>query len=203
MPQRKKTYRKRRTSKRKTRIPRSIKNGSITFAKIKDDFQVTNSANNTFNGSFTLAQIASAEDWTNYTGLYETFRIHAIKVQWIPTFNINETPTATFPAYSPLYIAYNKEAGDQTKLDTVAEIIAYNNVKFKNIMRPFTYYVKCPKITSLLGAYPVFTGGYIDIDGVAQCPGIIGYVSSNNIANVTTIIGTWLATWYVSFKTRK
>lgn len=181
----------------KTMLRQKTKRGNQIVAKIRTQEVISNTAANTLSTGVFVNEVGNAQDWSSYDAIYDTFRVCAIKIKWIPYLN----STTALSAYSPMYVAWDLDHNTLATLDSVNEIIQYENCKFKNAYRPWTYFVKCPKIVSD-GASFMFQGGYCDVNTYASLPGVIG-VYNENPNGAGTALGNLIVTYYVSFKNRR
>lgn len=207
-----KQYRRKKRSVRRFRRKlsrRGINMSGLTFTKLSLTTTITNSAANIISYPFTMSNVSNAQDWSQYGNLYDSYRVYGLKIKWIPTINISpETPVVTNPLYGPMFVAYDLDESAITPLDTVNEIIQYQNHKIKNLYRPWTYYAKRTKqsapFTTTGGSTGMLTSdGFADIDNTDAFAGVIGIRCDNNIAATNTIIGMMISTYYVGFKNRR
>lgn len=82
----------------------------------------------------------TVEDWTNMKGLYEMYRVAAVKLHFIPSYP-NDTSVNTF--YAPMYIVHDVD--DNTAIVNRAEALGYEKMRIKNLYRPWTFFTRCPR----------------------------------------------------------
>lgn len=113
------------------------------------------------------AGYTTMQEWSDITNLYDQYRVTYLKIKFFPVQQNNTTLT-----YLPFHIFYDYDDAD-TSDATVAEACQNNNMKCKNMIRPWTYKVRVGrKYTSGgSGGSPV-TGGWFD----TAAPGIIGAI---------------------------
>lgn len=142
------------------------------------------------NGSGTVG------DWTSFSALYDSYRIRGISVKYIPDFP-NDTSVTT--GFAPVYIVYDP---DGAPAFTVADFIQYENMKFKNLYKPWKYYHGVTKmINPSAQTTPTdLKGGWMDIAGPQSTSYVNWYAQG---LDVSTIYGELLITYYVQFKTRR
>lgn len=186
------TYKKRRSTrkgywKRKVRKSTMGQTGK-RFFKLKRVYPLTTSSGLI---SFTdnPRNISAAQDYSNVAGLFDTYRCCAVKYKFIPAFPYDTSVTTN---YTPLYVTFDT---DGTGPSTINAALQYENLKLKNMYRPWTVYYKLPKI-STSGAIM----GYCDIDSPSTV-GEVTFLASG--LNTTATYGQLIQTYYVVVRDRK
>lgn len=188
----------------KNLLREKTRRGNQIVAKLRLLYNVSNTLANQVDTAFKVADVATAQDWSNYSEIYDTFRVCGMKLKFIPyanTVSFSETASSPFLSFNAAFVAWDPDSTTTATMNTQDEIIQYENCKIKNVLRPFTYYVKCPKITSDGTSY-MFNGGYCDVNTASSLPGLIGMVCFNNYSQ-SEPIGQGIVTFYVSFKNRR
>lgn len=202
---RKKYYRKRfkKSGRRNVRayLKRKQKIGLSLF-KIRDTIAITSDAAgqieyrmNLTNPTDTFFSGATAGDWSNLVGLYDQYRVFAVKVKYIPTLPFD---SSTVTGYYPLYGITDFD--DTAALTSVAQTIEYENMKVKNMYKPWKLYQRVPKVTNLASNSTIVSPGWMDIAN-PQSTGAIKVYGTGFDGN--TRYGTWIGTWYLGCKNRR
>lgn len=162
--------------------------GNISFGISTTDISLTTSANG---GAYSN----SVYDFTNVTGLWDQYRVYAIKCKYIPDYPNNVTATTTYkPIYS--YIDYDSP----TTASTTQTCVEYENCKIMNLYRPWTVYRRIPKTINPSGSGPVVSFGWMDLAN-PMTSGHLGFVAVG--ASSLTTWGSMLVTYYVGLKDRR
>lgn len=132
------------------------------------------------------------EDWTNVYNLFDSFRVRAIKLKFIPSLP-NDTSGTT--AFSPLYVGGDPDSSTIMPVTTILEAVQYENMKVKNMFRPWSYYFKLPKP----GATP--TLGWCDVASPTQQLGMIWAYGTG--FDISTGYGTMISTIYLQARDRR
>lgn len=138
----------------------------------------------------------TASDWTNLSGLYDSYRVRGVSIKFIPDYP-NDTSVTT--GYQPIYIVFDP---DGAPAFTITDFIQYERCKFKNLYRPWKFYHYVPKmINPSAQTTPTdLKGGWMDIAG-PQSTCYINFYAQN--LDVSTQYGQLLITYYVQYKTRR
>lgn len=198
---RKRVVRRRRPVFRKKRhVPRRMRDTAKKFFKLKRSFPVT--------GLFVAGleindDPSSASDWTNVTGLFQEYRVCALKLKWIPYANAAVVESAAPTAgsiYTPITIVHSVRAGVATP--TFAEALAYNGSQTKNCYRPWKYYrkmMKCrPKSDDT--AFDALQPGYLSTGTPRETQSLFLVPPSSGTDPGTS--GVIIVTYYLSVKAR-
>jgi len=208
MPTMKKSQRGKRTyrsSKKKyAPIPKGIppNNGQVGYFRLRGQLNVTSDSSGNIINGFRLTQPDSFDgagsvltDWVSVGNLYDQFRVCAIKLTYIPTHPNDSTATA---AYRPLYVFADYDAVGLSPTDALA--VGYGNMKVKNAYRPWTYYIKVPKLVNT-GSSSVNIEGFMD----TVSPQVTGslYISKAGGFSNSTTYGVAILTYYIQAVVRK
>lgn len=173
---RKKVARKirRRFNKKKTSVPRSLRNNHTMITRIAQlsDFTVMSNfawTNNQYN--FKLSDLTSYSEFTN---LFDQYMISAVKVTFFPQYDANDISNQNANAAGVGTIAspiiFTTYTQDPTlHLNTLAQAMQVSSAKMvKNPLKPFSVYAKPKFITEtangiLLGG-SLGKRGYLDTD---------------------------------------
>lgn len=215
MPYRRRTTRRSRYSRKRTgkkafkRVMRKMRKSQLAVFKLRQTTTLSSTAAGNIQYRFTTADpsafvsingagyATALEDWSGITSLYDQYRVCAVKLKFIPNYPNNTTATT---AYAPVYcmIDYDTEAPP----GTVADVIQYNNLKVKNLYRPWKLYYKIPKSTPSVANAPQASVGYgwVDVAKPVQIGAIQLLV---NGASISSSYGTIIATYYICAKNRR
>lgn len=81
-------------------------------------------------------------DWTNITGLFDYYRVCAVKLKYIPSANLVDFPAgASGPKFAPIYIVHDPNTITST-VNTAAVALGYENMRVRNMWLPWSYYTK-------------------------------------------------------------
>lgn len=108
--------------------------GTVTIQSISDTFQAFN---------FSLDDLPS---YTEFTALYDMYKINAVKVSFLPqmTENISLTSVNNPHAYTRFFSAI--DYNDSTAPSSIDELRQYQTCKYTPILRPHKRYIYKPKI---------------------------------------------------------
>lgn len=169
----------------------------IRYFKLKYTSGVTSDAGGTIS-AFSVANPTSAwsgggtvNDWTSVSSLFDSFRTCAMKWQFVPQFP-NDTSVTT--GFFPLYVGFDVDSNG-TPIGSIADALQYENVRIKNMYRPWKFYTKVPKTAASKQQ------GWCDIATPADCFGSIwGY---GNGFDVSQTYGQMIITYYIKCKDRR
>lgn len=149
----------------------------------------------------------TAVNWTDFTDLFDSFRVCAVKLRWIPNMNVSELSLTQTAFQSPVFIAYDKNSFIST-VPSKEQLIQYENLKIKRVLGNWSVYYRMqrniPLNTSLTTSYGVSTRGYQPTNAPTASQTIMmripimitGTTGSVQIAQV-------IATYYCCFKDPK
>lgn len=202
MPYRRRTYRrryKRRTYRRKwsrKNVTRRFKNDGKRFFKLTTSDEVVSTAGGQIANVYT-DNPNGYNDWTQIASLFDSYRVCAIKIKYIPNKPNDESNVTT---YQPLYIVQDRDS--TTLPSTVNDMIQYENLKVKNLYRPWTYYRKFAKQTSTgVTGQVMLAGGYKDCGQPTGSQAI--FIVSEPGLQTSTTYGRWITTLYLTAKNRR
>lgn len=203
--------RTRRRTTRRLRLTRGVTRSnlvSITRRVVFPEFTLPNNTWYTTSYAFSLAQLPS---YTDFTNLFEQYRINAVKLQFMPTFDsadLNFNPAGTGSVWTRIprmYTIIDRDGNPQ--LSTENAMIQYGNVRqITSPLKPFSVYIKAPCVQVATANNVTLVGGapkgkqWIDCDNYN-----IGHwgCALGGIAGGTTsgqIIYQVVATFYMQFK---
>lgn len=206
MPYRRKGSVARKASKRMVkamnvrRISRVIKGfpiTNITRKALRFDVYLTASQDITLN--FSLSQVPNPSDFTN---LFDFYRINAIKLHFIPQANMNSTGSLD-PLSIPV-IHYMVDQDDSIGFANETQALEKEGIKTRRLDKPFTYYLK-PRVSTEIYNNGITTAyalnrraQWIDCNssGVAHF-GLKGWITT---ASASTMRLKVYATYYMQFK---
>lgn len=178
------------------------KRGNLAVFKIRDTIVCNSSVGgvieyrtNSTNPTDTFFTGVTAQDFVNLSGIYDQFRIYAVSVKYIPLLPNDESSVTGF---APLYTVIDYD--DSTALTSVNQAINYENMKVKNMYRPWKVYYRIPKVTNLAGGTTIVGFGWFDMAGPLTTGAIKFYGTG---FDVSTTYGTFIATWYIGCKNRR
>lgn len=152
----------------------------------------------TISSSVAIYDPQSAQEWSSIAALFDSFRVHAIKMQWLP-YAPNEVQATQ--VYAPCYVLADFDA-TSAPVATAAAAIEYENMKAKNLFRPWTYYVRVPKLTgTTISNVVVHEGGYVDTTNLPTNLGQLQLFSSGNTGALN--YGSYILTYYISCRDRR
>lgn len=136
-----------------------------------------------------------AQDWASIVNLFDTYRVNAVKVQWVPN-----SPADSAKAYYPCYVLCDWDA---TSLPAATALLAlqYENCRIKNLYLPWTYYCKPPKVVGTGDTTRTFNDGYMDTSDTPTNLGQIEILAPG--LSGTSVYGSVVKTWYISCKDRR
>lgn len=145
----------------------------------------------------TNTDASTSSDWTNLSGLFDSYRVVKIHMEWIPNFSHGSTQVLP-----PLFVIFDPDDG-QAITASSALFIGYPNCKILPVDKYVHAWAECPKVNSIsatVGAYSVNEGGFIDLAAPASTCSIQAY--STGLA-VSTAYGTLVNTYEVEFVARR
>lgn len=187
-----------------TNIPKNVppNNGQAGYFKLRGLYNITSDGAGNINNGFRLTQPDNYDgtgtaltDWVSVSNLYDQFRVCAIQVKWIPCVPNAEPATA---AFRPLYVYADFDAVGLSPTDAAA--IGYGNMKVMNMVMPWTYYIKIPKLINTSSS-SVNMEGFMD-SAAPMATGSLYLSKAGGLSNSTTY-GTILLTYYIQAVVRK
>lgn len=137
----------------------------------------------------------SVTDWTSFANLYDQYRVHAIKVKWIPDVPNDESGTSV---YKPIYVFTDYDSIGLSPTNGVA--IGYDNQRTFNLYRPWTYYKRIPKLLNP-GATNVSMLGYFDTLSTVSTGAV--YLCQSGPLSISKTYGTCVVTYYLKGAMRR
>lgn len=148
--------------------------------------------------SFSTANNPSGiSEWASLVQLFDSYKVTGMKIKYMPHLP-NDTSVTT--GYTPIYIVMDPDS-PLASLSNISQAIEYDNLKTKNLYKPWSVYYKMPKVSQVpLAGSIVLANGWLDIDNVSSTSAILGYSDG---LDISTTYGTLLTTYYVKVKNRK
>lgn len=132
---------------------------------------------------------SSAQDWSNVSGLFDSYRVCAVKYKFIPSFPNDTSVTTNF---QPLYVTWDN---DGTGPSTINAAMQYENLRIKNMCMPWSVYQYIPKI--MTSGQP---NGYASTASPISV-GDMTFLASG--LNTTATYGQLIQTYYIAVRDRK
>lgn len=186
---RRKTYKKRRSWKKKVR--KYTGQTGIRLLKLKRIVAMTTGVAGDFAFAINTRDPSSCQDWSASIALFDSYRSCAVKIKYLPQLP-NDTSVTT--GYLPLYVTYDTD-DSAYGIVNVNAAIQYENLKVKNMYRPWNVYYKNPKISQNGSQL-----GYSDCDSPIQ-NGVINFTGTG--FDSSTQYGTLVISYYLMFKNRR
>lgn len=141
--------------------------------------------------------VSGYEDWSNIAALFDSYRVCALKIKFIPDLP-NDTSTVT--GFKPFYVLHDPDSANIPSL-TIPVAIQYENCKVFNMYRPWTYYRRMQKQTSSgVSGQAMLQNGYKDM-ALTTASQSINY--TGNGFDLSTTYGTFILTAYIVCKNRR
>lgn len=144
---------------------------------------------------------SSTGDWTPIQNMYESAKVCAMKIHFIPS-RAEEYPSAGTANWQPLYVAGAQDR--VTAPGNSSNMIDRNTLKVFNLYRPFKYYFKLQTRTAVDTSGStntiVLAGGYQDLQGTWVTSAGIQLFAAG-LANSTSY-GQFIVTYYLACKNR-
>lgn len=134
-------------------------------------------------------------DWTPVTQLFDSYRIAAMKLKFIPD---KPADTSTTTNYRPVYVFGDVDTAS-LPVTTPDAALQYENCAVKNLNMPWKYYFKVPKATQLATTV-ILQGGWIDV-GTPRNQASINMVASG--LDLSDNYGTVVHTVYLMARNRR
>lgn len=169
----------------------------IRYFKLKSVTFIS-ATSGTLSSSSNIYDPSAAQEWSSIVALFDTYRVHAIKMQWCP-YSPNEVQSVM--VYAPCYVLADFDA-TTAPVSTAANAIQYENLKVKNLFKPWTYYIKIPKLSSTsISGVNIYANGYIDTSTTPTNLGQLLLFSSGNTGALN--YGSYILTYYISCRDRR
>lgn len=133
-------------------------------------------------------------DWTNVQNMYDSYKIYAIKLHYIPSLP-NDTSTVT--GFWPLYVATDQN--DATVPGAVSVMLQYDDMKVFNMYRPWKLFRRLRDQSAISGT-TMLVGGYRPTTIVTASAGIKYY---GNGFDLSTSYGQIIVTLYIKARYRQ
>lgn len=144
------------------------------------------------NPTLAFNNAGTAQEWSALSNLFDSFRICAMK--WLYTPILPNDP-GNVTVYAPLYVGFDCDMQTSTPVTATNTAIQYENVKVKNLYRPWTYYHRVPKSAASK------IQGWVDFATPSdQWGGLWAFAEG---LNPSDDYGRLLVTYYVKCKDRR
>lgn len=141
------------------------------------------------------AYVNACGDWSNLVTLYDSYRVFAVKIKFVPRFPNNLSATTNF---KPIYVYCDYDS--PTVVTNTNNANEYENCKMKNLFMPWTVFYRIPKTLNLASNSTIVSFGWMDIAN-PQPTGHIGMFSDG--LSATSNYGDLQVTYYVGCKNRR
>lgn len=170
---------------------------SIKRKCLKSDIAINNSQQVTLN--FSLTDLPNSSDFTN---LFDFYRICGVKLQFIPQANSNDTG-ASDPLSIPVF-HYIADYDDSIGFANENQALEKEGIKTKRLDKPFTYYI-VPRVSNEIYNNGITTAYALNkknqwIDGNSSGVAHFGLKAWITTAAVYTLRMKIYATYYLQFK---
>lgn len=149
----------------------------------------------------------NALDWTGMSTLYDYYRVHKVKIQYVPTQPLD---TSSVLKYAPLYIVTDQDDTDSGNFTANTVLLQYGNVAIKNLYRPWTYIAKVSNIMSATkinagtnGPINILRSGHYDVNTRPDNGVCVWRAEGLTNTGTDVTYGKITVTWYCSFKNRR
>lgn len=196
-----------RYNRKKTMVPRALHRSTGTgsngyrFHKLRESASLSITPSIGGAAYFTDYPNTST-DWTNFAGLYDAYICRAIKIQWVPSANVQDLTSAigSNPNVNIPFWVYHDKNTVVTSTPTTAAAIGYDNLKVKNLLRPWTAYYRLrrniPVNTSLTTQFGVSTRGFQSTANGAATQTVVASVPQFGQGTSNVTAGVFICTWY-------
>lgn len=211
---RKTSYRRRRPMRkmrryaRKARVPRSMIRSNTVYAKLRSPSSSITSTSATWNQQQFNVKLADFTNYSSYTNLFDSYQIHAFKVDFFPT--VNQLDLSTQLSYTNLQVPRVMYFIDRNgEYISGSETLTLTNAGTRFVKKPlehFSIYVKKPKFQVSVqtnganaNAYPK-TGWLDSTNYNVQHLGLLFGISPDGNA-IGQFSWGYIITAYVTFRT--
>lgn len=205
----KRHVRRRRIVRRRLRRPRRIHRNLASrpkFFKLREYQTVSQTV-----GSDTTISIYdnpnTAVNWSDFNDLFDSYRVSAIKVKWIPNMTVSEMSLTQTAFQSPVFVAYDKNSYITT-VPSVQQLIQYHNLRIKRALSTWSVYFKMQRNiavnTSWTTSFGISTRGYMPTNVPYPSQTILMRIPSMMVGTTGSVqIAQVVATYYCCFKDPK
>lgn len=142
-------------------------------------------------------------DWLQLQGLFDSYRVCALKFRWIPSYISNELESSTWNNV-PVYVYHDANSVISTT-PSLSDVIQYQNLKIGSLCKRGKFYYKMrpnqpPSNDS--AATAVSNRGYQSTSAPAATQTVVFFVPQFGPSDaLTTVnIATLITTWYIVAK---
>lgn len=149
----------------------------------------------TFDGS------NSVTDWTSAANLYDEYRVRGLKLKFVPQRPNDPTIATVTPSnavlYQPVYVFADYDSVGLSP--TVASCVGYDNLRIKDLTRPWKAYYRIPKMANY-GSSTISRPGWMDTASTTTTGAV--YMHAESVTPGLQY-GKVILTYYVTFHNRK
>lgn len=192
-----------RSFRRKYRVGRSSNNKIYYYTRYMSGSALgvlaINNINDTFFGyNFSLNDVVN---YTEFTALYDQYKINAIKITFLPQMTENVSLTTVNNAWANVRFYSAIDRNSATAPITVDQVREYKTCKYTPILKPHKRYIYKPKILDTNGFS--ISPWMATASATANYYGIIGAVEAMLSTGVTNMTYTIEAKFYLAFRNVK
>lgn len=136
-------------------------------------------------------------DWTSVANLYDSFRVVGIKLRFYPAVPNDESTTTL---YTPAFVFADFDSVGLNPTNAAA--VGYGNCKVVNLMRPWKYYLKVPKLMNATSS-TIASPGWMDTASPAATGGLYVNQSTSSLLTASRKYGIIRVTYYIRVHNRK
>lgn len=143
---------------------------------------------------------SNSQDWANIVGLFDMYRVAAIKVHFVPNANTREAPSVAGQfGFRPVYCAHDTDLINVPL--SVNNIIQYENMKVKNSFTPWVYYRKMARRITTTNQTTLDGRGYLSTTTPASTQQLL-FLFENFNGPANYYFGRFVITHYVCARNR-
>lgn len=143
------------------------------------------------------------QGWTSYDTLFNSYRVKAIRIRYIPY--LFQEPVAT-TAFRPLGLTVRPNENDASNLATLNDVVNEDHYKLYDLRKPFTLYRKVwtPGVMTDASdaAVHISKGGWMQPTDPPVKGTPVAYFVAEGLSNSKTY-GKVIVTYFLQFKDRK
>lgn len=143
---------------------------------------------------------STAQDWTSVSGLFDYYKVCAIKIHFIPAANINTFPAAAAgPKFTAVYVFH--DVNTTSAVTGINNVIQYENMVVKNLWLPWKKYYRMVRNIPVTNAVTVSTRGYIPTVNPVPTQSVQVYIPTAG-TSTSGLLGTLITTYYIVCRNR-
>lgn len=188
---RKSGRRPRRKSWKRRIAKKAGKGDGVRYMKLRNVISLNTDGSGEAHFDLAVRNPSGAQDWSSCSALFDSYRVCAYKLQFIPHLPNGSSQTAD---YRPMYITYDNNS-TISPISSINASLQYENLVVKNLFRPWKHYLYVPKSTDVGTTY-----GY----STCALPNDSGRLTllANNL-DFSGFYGDIIITYYCKFKERR